>query len=430
MAKKQKNRDQEELLKALEETEADETDDAAGREDDEASADRQDRGTAAPAESTSPKRTSKPPRTKRAGSPTGSEGSGKQPSSNRSGRRLIIIVVVAVVVLGGAAGAGLALFGTKQSSAPPGNVGNVEATDLVPRRIDGVLDNPEEQNRYPVAVMIENHPAARPQSGLVQANVVFEALAEGGITRFLAVYTLNNAVKEIGPVRSARPYYVDWARGFNAMYVHIGGSTKALSRISQLNVFDLNQFFNSQYFYRDRSREVASEHTLYTTKRLMQLALLDKDALTAGDYPAWKFKAEALASGRPSSQHLTIDFSTFSYKVDYEYDPVTNTYARALAEQPHVVRDGGQLRPKNVIVMTVKRRLEQPVDGQGRLEMDTVGEGSARFFLDGREQTGTWKKASPQDQLLFVGADGQSVELNAGQTWIEIVPPEQTVTVR
>jgi hypothetical protein len=80
--------------------------------------------------------------------------------------------------------------------------------------------------------------------------------------------------------------------------------------------------------------------------------------------------------------------------------------------------------------MTVKRRLEQPVDGQGRLEMDTVGEGPARFFLDGREQTGTWKKASPQDQLLFVRADGQSVELNAGQTWIEIVPPEQTVTVR
>ncbi|MBI4089944.1 MAG: DUF3048 domain-containing protein [Candidatus Kerfeldbacteria bacterium] len=429
MAKKTKQSDQEELRKALEQSVVDESENS---DDDEQDEPKSDRGENQPLP-TGPAKTAKPTGTqhKEKGDATSTDRASDRTakSTGRQRRRFVIMAVVGLVVLGGAAGAGVALFGTKPAGTNTTQALPTSGSDLVPRRIDGVLDNPEEQNRYPVAVMVENHPASRPQSGLEQAKVVFEALAEGGITRFLAVYTFNDAVKEIGPVRSARPYFVDWARGFNAMYVHIGGSAKALSRITQLQAFDLNQFFNSQYFYRDRSREVASEHTLYTTKRLMQLALLDKDAPKAGDFQAWKFKAEAPASSRPSSQHLTIDFSTFSYKVDYEYDPVTNTYARSLAEQPHVVRDGGQLRPKNVIVMTVKRRLEQPVDGQGRLEMDTVGEGPVRIFLDGRELVGTWKKASPQDQLHFYGPDGQPVELNSGQTWIEAVPPEQGVSV-
>jgi hypothetical protein len=161
-----------------------------------------------------------------------------------------------------------------------------------------------------------------------------------------------------------------------------------------------------------------------------QLALLDTDAPKTGSFDAWKFKADASASTRPASQHVTINFSTFSYKVDYEYDPVTNTYARAQAEQPHVDRAGEQIRVKNVAIVTVKRRLEQPADGSGRLEMDTVGEGPARVFLDGQEARGTWKKSSPQDQIKFYTSSDTEIELNAGNVWVEVVPPEQEVTVR
>ncbi len=350
-----------------------------------------------------------------------------------SQRKRMFIIAAVIVLLGGSVTAGYFFVGRNTGSESNRNGStnaDVTGEERVPRRIDGVLDDPEDQNHYLVAIMVENHTASRPQSGLDKANIVFEALAEGGITRFLALYTLTDPIQEIGPVRSARPYYIDWARGYNAMYVHIGGSPKALARLNSTNAFDLNQFFNSQYFYRDKTRDVASEHTLYTSAKLMQLALLDKQAPTPGDYQPWKYKSDADGSSRPASQHITINFSTFSYKVDYEYDPVKNDYARLQAEQPHVMRDGTTIRPKNVVVLTVKRRLEEPVDGKGRLEMDTIGEGPARYFLDGKELIGTWSKRSPQDPLDLRLEDGSDVQLNAGQTWVEIVPPDQEVTVR
>ncbi len=351
----------------------------------------------------------------------------------RDKRKLAIALSVSGGVLIVLAVAGYLIFGR---SAPSNSNGSTTSPppsvqQLVPRRIDSVLDDPKDQNRFPVAVMVENHTAARPQPGLDKANIVYEVLAEGGITRFMAVYTLTSAIAEIGPVRSARPYYVDWARGYNAMYAHIGGSPKALSRIASTGIFDFNQFFNSQYFWRDKSRDVASEHTLYTSSKLLALALIDKKAPTEGSYTPWKYKPEAASSERPSSQHLAINFSSFSYKVDYEYDPVNNDYVRSVAEKPHVMRDGTQLRAKNVVVLTVKRRLEEPVkDNHGRLEMDTVGEGAARFFLDGKEFKGTWKKTSPQDPIQLLLEDGLELQLNPGQTWVEVVPPEQEVTVR
>lgn len=383
--------------------------------------------------------------TSKRGKRTGSKktGSSKQPSASSTAqsasrraswaRKRVLTVVAIVVLLVGSAVAGYLLLGAKAGSKSNRNDNtntDLAKEDSVPRRIDGVLDDPEDQNRHPVAIMVENHTASRPQSGLDKANIVFEALAEGGITRFLALYTLTDPIQEIGPVRSARPYYIDWARGYNAMYVHIGGSPKALARLSSTNVFDLNQFFNSQYFYRDKTRDVASEHTLYTSAKLMQLALLDKQAPTEGDYQPWKYKPDADSSSRPASQHISINFSTFSYKVDYEYDPVKNDYARQQAEQPHVMRDGTAIRARNVVILTVKRRLEEPVDGKGRLEMDTTGAGAARYFLDGKEIIGTWSKRSPQDPLELRLEDGSDLQLNAGQTWVEVVPPDQEVTVR
>lgn len=363
---------------------------------------------------------------------------GKEPKQEdgKKGRKRTLVILLSVLgaVIVGAAIAGYFMFGRTHDTNSSTNtvlVNTNAGLQLIARRIDGVLDSPQNQNKFPIAVMVENHTAARPQSGLTEANIVFEALAEGGITRFLAIYTLTGPVKEIGPVRSARPYYVDWARAYDALYVHIGGSPKALSRISQTGIRDFNQFFNSQYFWRDKSRDVASEHTLYTSDYKMTLALIDKKLPTTGDYEPWQYKQDAPLTERQSSQHITINFSTFSYKVDYEYDPVQNDYVRSVAEKPHVMRDGKQLRPKNVVVISVNRRLEQPsADNHGRLEMDTVGSGNAQFFFDGTVLKGTWKKDSPQGPLQLLRDDGTPVELNAGQTWVEVVPPDQQVTVK
>ena len=348
-------------------------------------------------------------------------------------RKLGLAVGVTITVLLLAVVAGYAVVqprsNREENRQDQAAIDGAEEPQRVPRRIDGVLDDVEDANRHPVAIMIENQTAARPQAGLDKAQVIYEALAEGGITRFLAIYTFPDPADRIGPVRSARPYYVDWARGYDAMYVHIGGSPKAESRIAASQTFDLNQFFNSQYFFRDQALKVASEHTLFTSGKYMTLALIDKKAPSTGSFTPWSFKDDAPVSERPLEQRVTIDFSTFSYQVDYAYDRETNDYVRSQAEQPHVMRDGTQLRAKNVIIVTVKRRLEQPAE-KGRLEMDTIGQGPAQIVRDGVIVAGTWKKQSLADPLLLLDSTGQEILLNRGQTWVEVVPPEQEVTVR
>lgn len=344
-------------------------------------------------------------------------------------KNLWLLIGILGVLIVGVAVLGYFVVGKRVPPSNSSNSGTTSSGALVARRIDGVIDDPTDQNRWPAAVIVENHPEARPQSGLDKANVVYEALAEGGITRFLAIYTLTDPVKEIGPVRSARPYFVDLARAYNPLFVYVGGSPKALARIAATGIMDGNQFFNSQYFWRDTSRNVASEHTLYTSSQKLALALIDKKVPAEGTYAPWKFKRESAISERPASQQITINFSSFSYKVDYQYDSGKNDYVRSVAEKLHTVKDGTQLRPKNVIVMEVKRRLEAG-SNLGRLEMDIIGQGTARFFLDGMEVKGTWKKDSAASMIIFTRDDGSELQLNPGQTWVEVVPPEQEVTVR
>jgi len=355
-------------------------------------------------------------------------GISKPPASRRK-LTLIISGVGVALIASGIAGYLVFGSGSKDDGQPSNGNANTNASNLVRRVIDGVLDTPEHENRYPVAVMVENHTQARPQSGLDRANIVYNALAEGGITRFLAVFTLTNPVEEIGPVRSARSYYVDWARGYDAMYVHAGGSPSGLSRITSVGLTDLNQFFNSQYFYRDRSRNVASEHTLYTTSTLLSRAIVDKKLPTDGSFEGWTYKSDAGEAERGTSQTITIDYSSFSYKVGYTYDPATNSYKRFQAEQPHVMRNGAALAPKNVVIIRVNRSLENSSDDHGRLAMTTTGSGPAQFFIDGKVSDGTWKKNSAQSELELLDAAGRPVKLNAGQTWVEVVPPELGVTV-
>ena len=117
------------------------------------------------------------------------------------------------------------------------------------RAIDGVLIDESEEDAYPMAVTIENNEKARPQSGLDQANLVIEAPVEGGITRFLAIFADNQEVKSIGPIRSARSYFLDWAQEFDALYSHVGGSPEALKTIkNNYQIYNLNQYFQSKYY--------------------------------------------------------------------------------------------------------------------------------------------------------------------------------------
>lgn len=342
----------------------------------------------------------------------------------RKSKKWIIIGASAGVLI--IAVAGYLVFGldlTKNPLTTSGGTRTNSQQALTRRAIDGVYVSTDQAHYYPIGVMIENLVSSRPPAGLAKANVVYEALAEGGITRFLAVYAVPLiTVPEIGPVRSARPYYVDWAQEYKALYVHVGGSPQALIDIETYDVFDLNQFYNAQYFWRSTDRQ--PPHNLYTSGEKLAYALRDKNAPAAGDYTTWQFKDEASLSDRPTGdKNIIIDFSSFNYKVEYRYDRERNEYVRYQGGEVHKDKDSAEMRPKNVVVQKVKTQLE---DAE-RLGMDTTDSGEALLFRDGATIPARWEKKARGERTMFYAEDGSPLTFNAGTTWVEVVPTTKDI---
>ncbi len=294
-----------------------------------------------------------------------------------------------------------------------------------PRHLDGVMVAKEDANIYPVAVMIENLSSIRPQAGLSKAGVVYETLAEGGIARFMAVYAGEEA-SEIHPVRSARPYYLEWSSEYDAAYAHCGGSPEALELISAYDIPDLNQIGGAgQYFWRGAG---TSPHNLYTSTELLTLALRDRGLLDKKPkYKMWKFKDEADLVDRPTEdKFVKINFSSLSYQSEYRYDRESNDYLRFNGGVEHIdALTGEQLRAKNVIVQRVPEEWSLP--DKGRIGMDVVGSGEAYIFRDGETIEGTWKKKNREGRTRFYDENNEEVELSRGQTWVEVLPGDRSV---
>lgn len=303
---------------------------------------------------------------------------------------------------------------------------------LYPAVLDGVMTDQASAERHPLAIIIENHPDARPQSGLSQASVVYEAIVEGGITRFMGIFGTNE-VEKVGPVRSARTFFVDWAHGYNAYFAHVGGNIDALDKIPVDKILDLDQFQYSAPYWRERSTGVATEHTMYTsTVKLREQA--EKNGYDkSNNFNILRFKddpKEAEADALPSNQTVAVNFSNPNYNVVFDYDKATNSYKRQLAGQSHTDRNTkNQINPKNVIVMTVSRQSATTRINEAGWKMDTVGSGKASIFLDGKEIKGTWKKNSASDRELFYDENNTEITFNRGQFWICVVPPDVKATV-
>ncbi len=329
----------------------------------------------------------------------------------------------ACVLLAAAIVGTLLLGGGKKANTNSGSANhNTQASGT--RALDGVSTTGE-TNPTPIAVMIENIVESRPPSGLDKASVVYEALAEGGITRFLAVFGPFENIPEIGPVRSARPYYVDWAEEYGAVYAHAGGSPQALETLrNDTYLIDFNQFVNGQYFWRDHSR--VAPHNLYTSSDKLAFARRDKNVPATASFVPWTFATSEQGPATPATtQSVTIDFSSFNYKVEWRYDAGTNAYARYEAGSPHKVKGGAAITAKNVVVQFVDASL---LDAE-RLTVTTVGSGRVQALRDGRVIEGTWSKPKRGDHTRFLDASGNPIPLTPGTTWVEEVPNGRTVTI-
>lgn len=295
----------------------------------------------------------------------------------------------------------------------------VKEAEKVRRWIDGVYVEKGKDNLAPFSVMIENHVDARPQSGLSRASLVYEAEAEGGITRFLAVFAGDGEIAEIGPVRSARPYYIDWANELRATYVHCGGSPEALAKIINERIIDLNEFYNAGTFWRDNKR--FAPHNVYTSyKKLADYAERKNIAAErSGMVSLWKFKDDAPESARPLSAKTTIFYKGEQFTAEWAYDNIKNDYLRFQDAKKHLDKDGSEIRAKNIIIQYVQSVITDEV---GRRQITTVGKGKAEVCQDGKCRDANWKKSDKKARTIFSDMAGAEIEFNAGKIWIEIVP--------
>lgn len=272
-----------------------------------------------------------------------------------------------------------------------------------------------ELNKRPVTgVMIENSPDARPQSGLKSAGVVFEAVAEGGITRFLVLFQ-EDQPDYIGPVRSARPYYLDWLLPFDASYAHVGGSPDAMAQIKTLGVRDLDQFANSGTYQRVSNRY--APHNVYTSMAKLD-ELNQRKGYTSSTFTGFARKKEEPAA-QPTARSINVTVSSLLYNSHYDYDPASNSYLRSQGGKPHTdERAAAQLSPKVVLVLVMPRGIHS--DGK-HSTYATVGSGELYVFQDGLVTTGIWQKTDRKNQFTFTDGSGAPIKLNPGQTWITMV---------
>ena len=312
------------------------------------------------------------------------------------------------------------------------------------------------EKHRPLGVMIENHENTRPQSGLSSADAVYEVVAEGGITRFLAIFYCQDA-GIIGPVRSARTYFLDFISeyGGNPLYAHVGGANQpgpadALSQIESYEwggYNDMNQFsIGFPTFYRDYNRlgrPTSTEHTMYsTTDKLWKFATdsrkltnIDKENVSWDEgFVPYNSKDDAALDARIASQNLHLEFwvRDSNYFVDWKYERATNSYKRFNGKTAHTdLNNKKQLTARNLVVLFMQEsNANDGYENNQHLLYRTKGSGKAMVFQDGKKINATWRKDKRTSRTLLFDENGASVKFNRGVIWFAILPTDGIATVK
>ena len=389
-------------------------------------------------------------------------------------RNKIIITAIAAVLFLVSFGASYLFFSGKASSqtiltsplSEPtvGTDGKLAFDNSLPKTeqcpLNGVLYSKQQRQWWekhrPLGVMIENHQNARPQSGLSGADIIYEAVAEGGITRFLAEFYCQDA-GQVGPIRSARTYFIDFASEYGdyPLYAHVGGANQPglADAISQLSDYgwtgynDLNQFsIGFPTFWRDYDRlghPAATEHTMYSTvQKLWDYAATNRGLTNVSkegapwdkEFVKYQFTEDAPVSNRPSAQSIHLEFWSAdpNYYVDWLYDSKTNLYKRNNGGSAHVDRNNNkQLTAKNIVVLLMTElNANDGYENNVHLLYKNKGTGKAIVFKDGKEIKATWEKKSRTSRTIVRDASGEEIKFDRGLIWFEIIPTDGVINVK
>jgi hypothetical protein len=274
----------------------------------------------------------------------------------------------------------------------------------------------------PFMTIIENSRDARPQSGLVDADIVYETMAEGGIPRFIALFQKNTPEK-IGPIRSARPYFINIAREYNLPFGHCGYSDEAKSMIEKNKLMSLNEFFLTGFYWRDKERK--APHNLYTSAKRLRDAAASRDYVKDSNVKL-KFDKDFWTSDSHSNA-TSIDLKLNKYySTSYIYRD--GKYYKSMNNEASLNKeDNRPIAVKNIVVQTTTIKLQ--TDNQ-HLDIVLIGEGTGYVFSNGKYTKMKWSKKDISSPTILKDENGLDIPFSPGNTWWHIVDKSNTILIK
>lgn len=339
-------------------------------------------------------------------------------------RKTIIIILITILVIGLGVGSYFLFFNKDKNKTK-----KVQPTPVAEKKVQ-IVD--EDSTSRPFAVMINNINVARPlQSGLQDAYIVYEIIVEGGITRYMALF-LDQNTERIGSIRSSRHYFLDYALENDAIYVHHGQSPQAAADFSKLGI-DRIVVGEGDTGWRDTSLHVSSEHTLFSSIEKLKNGIgskrttRNKDLLL--DYSADSLNLSEIKDAK-EAKTVIIKYSN-STTTSYGYNQETKLYERYVDGKPHTdYVTKKQYTAKNIITYQVGNYNLNDGEGKGRQGLNNIGSGTGYYISEGYAVPITWEKSSRGAQTIYKYADGTELKVNDGNTFIQIQPKGENLTIK
>lgn len=339
----------------------------------------------------------------------------------------ITVIVLAVILI--LAGLTKLFFASRQKTVDNQllTTNTTSTQNSLRHPLNGQLVSNENWSYFPVAIMIDNSYTVRPQAGLAQADIIYEALAESNITRLLAIFDKNNSIEKVGPVRSARSYFMDWAEEYGGIYMHVGGSPQALAGIKKYNFTNVDQIGSGEiYFWRDQKLKMPNNVFTSVTNWLRAGEIKEVETSTASSSIniLWHYvdTPEALETAKPE---ITIRYSEDFYKANWRFNNVLQQYQRWQDDEKFSFDTGDQAAFSNVIVQVVDSQL---IDIERR-SMDTQKGGKVYIFNALGQQSGQWKYIN--NRTRFFNEQGtEQLKLLPGHTWVQIIKDENILEIK
>lgn len=350
----------------------------------------------------------------------------KKQKNNKKVKVSVIVATISVILVIGVA---LLLFlGSKKDSTLPKITKKDSKTPTIESNLKIVDLNSKTR---PYAVMINNLGAARPlQSGLQDAMIIYEMIVEGGLTRYMAVFQDQNT-ERIGSIRSARHYFLDYALENDAIYVHHGNSPQAAADFKTLNI-DRISVDASKTGWRDKSLNVSTEHTLFTSIAKLNNGLGNKRKTRNKDFLLNYSETPidlSTKEGAIKANNIEITYSG-SVKTSYEYDESAQNYKRSVNGKAHTdYVTKKQYTFKNIITYQVSNTSLNDGSGKDRQTLDNIGSGEGYYITNGYAVPITWSKSSRSSQTVYKYKDGTEIDVNDGNTFIQIQPKGKNLII-